>query len=112
MSDKTPAINIPAVKTREDRASFYGSSAWRKLRLQVLERDHYECQWCKAEGKVVSINDTILEVDHIQELEYHPELALDADNLRTLCKECHNKRHGRMNYRGEAKKKKWSDEWW
>lgn len=76
------------VTTKEDRAKFYSSSQWKKLRLQVLERDHYECQWCKEQGKVTTINDAILEVDHIKELEYHPELATDIDNLRTLCKEC------------------------
>jgi 5-methylcytosine-specific restriction endonuclease McrA len=76
--------NMIEVSTRQDRANFYGSSTWRKLRQEVLERDHYECQWCKDEGKVVSINDTILEVDHIKELEHYPELATDMDNLRVL----------------------------
>lgn len=72
------------VTTKADRAKFYSSSEWKRLRQKVLERDHYECQWCKDEGKVVSINDTILEVDHIKELEHHPELATDMDNLRVL----------------------------
>ncbi|HAR0336044.1 TPA: HNH endonuclease, partial [Enterococcus faecium] len=57
-------------------------------------------------------HDSILEVDHIKELEYHPDLALDINNLRTLCKDCHNKRHNRMKYRGQQKKRKWDDEWW
>lgn len=96
--------------TKQSRARFYGSSEWRKLRQFVLERDHYECQWCKAEGRVTT--DAILEVDHIKELAQHPELAMELSNLRTLCKDCHNKRHNRMNYRGEQKKKKWQDEWW
>lgn len=100
------------VSTRQDRANFYGSNTWRKLRLKALERDHYECQWCKEQGKVTTINDAILEVDHIKELEHYPELATDMDNLRTLCKDCHNKRHGRMNYRGAERKRKWQDEWW
>ncbi|EOI7562396.1 HNH endonuclease, partial [Enterococcus faecalis] len=33
-------------------------------------------------------------------------------NLRTLCKDCHNKRHGRFNYRESKRKRKWDDEWW
>ncbi|MFJ6960289.1 MAG: HNH endonuclease, partial [Lactiplantibacillus plantarum] len=36
-------------------------------------------------------------------------------NLRTLCKDCHNKRHHRMNYRSnhERKENRWSkDERW
>ena len=95
------------VSTKQARARFYGSSEWRKI-----ERDHYECQWCKSEGRLTTQYDSILEVDHIKELEQHPELALDLDNLRTLCKDCHNKRHDRMNYRGQPKKRKWDDEWW
>ncbi|MEQ7216754.1 HNH endonuclease signature motif containing protein [Enterococcus asini] len=101
---------LPDVSTKQARARFYGSSTWRQLRQSILERDHFECQWCKAEGRVTM--DAILEVDHIQELKDHPELALDPDNLRTLCKDCHNRRHDRMNYRGEPKKRKWDDEWW
>ncbi|EPI26147.1 hypothetical protein D352_00121 [Enterococcus faecium LA4B-2] len=54
----------------------------------------------------------MLEVDHIKEFEFFPELALELENLRTLCKDCHNKRHGRFNYRKSKKKKKWDDEWW
>lgn len=101
---------IPVVKTKADRARFYGSNKWRNLRLAILERDHYECQWCKAEGRLTTQYDSTLEVDHIKELEINPELAFDPDNLRTLCKDCHNKRHDRMNYRGQPKKRKWDDE--
>lgn len=105
-------METPVVKTRKDRAKFYGSPEWKALRLLCIERDHKECQWCKKEGKVTLKEDVILEVDHIKELEFYPEFALDIDNLRTLCKDCHNKRHGRMNYRGQAKKKRFDDEWW
>lgn len=73
-----------SVKTKADRAKFYGSAEWRQLRRQCLERDHYECQWCKAEGRLTTQYDSILEVDHIQELETNPELAFDPDNLRVL----------------------------
>ncbi len=55
------------------------------MRDYVLRRDGYECQWCKKQGRVTLKSDTILEVDHIKELDKHPELALDVDNLRTLC---------------------------
>lgn len=100
------------VSSREARSAFYNSANWRQLRQQALERDRFECVWCRDEGRLVTDN---LEVDHIKELEFHPEFALDIDNLRTLCKECHNRRHGRFQYR------KWqkfqdrlfrSDEWW
>lgn len=100
------------VSTKQARAKFYASSEWKTLRRACLERDHYECQWCREQGKLTSQYDSILEIDHIKELEFYPELALDIDNLRTLCKDCHNKRHDRMNYRGNRRKRKWDDEWW
>nr|DAI17082.1 MAG TPA: HNH endonuclease [Caudoviricetes sp.] len=100
------------VSTRAERALFYASQPWRSLRSQALERDHYECVWCREEGKVTTNN---LEVDHIKELEYYPEHALDLDNLRTLCKECHNKRHNRFQFRKSSRmenKNFRTDEWW
>ena len=94
------------VSTREERNQFYNSSEWRALRKLVLERDHNECVWCKDEGKVTREN---LEVDHIKELEFYPEFSLDIDNLRTLCKAWHNKRHDRFDNNDKNFRK---DEWW
>ena len=100
------------VSTREERNQFYNSSKWRTIRRRALKRDHYECVWCRDEGKVTTTN---LEVDHIKELEFYPEFALDIDNLRTLCKECHNKRHERFQFRKSKKmqdKNFRTDEFW
>lgn len=99
--------------SKETRALFYNSGEWKQKRQDIIERDNNECQWCKNEGRVTAAADSSLEVDHINELEEHPELALDDDNLRTLCKDCHNKRHGRMNYKHKNQKlNKWQDERW
>ena len=100
------------VSTQEDRREFYNSNDWRTLRKLALERDHHECIWCREEGKVTTDN---LEVDHIKELEFYPEFALDIGNLRTLCKECHNKRHNRFQFRKSQKmmdKNFRTDEFW
>jgi 5-methylcytosine-specific restriction protein A len=98
-------------KTIEQKRKFYDSSDWRRLRKQVLERDNFECVWCKKEGKVTVRDGAILEVDHIKELETHPDLALDIENMRTLCKHHHNVRHNRFDGK-ETKEKKWNDERW
>ncbi|WHQ80658.1 HNH endonuclease [Ligilactobacillus animalis] len=98
--------------TKEQRKEFYHSVEWQRLREQALLRDHYECQWCKANGKV---SEGVLEVDHIKDIEHYPESATDLANLRTLCKDCHNKRHNRMNYSSRKKHRKppkWNDERW
>ncbi|MBJ6745215.1 HNH endonuclease [Streptococcus sp. 121] len=93
---------------------FYSSPEWKKLRLEALARDNYECVWCREEGKLSNKVNAVLEVDHILELDDYPEHALDLDNLRTLCKACHNKRHGRFQFREKDRKKIAfrEDEWW
>ncbi|TFI93091.1 HNH endonuclease [Carnobacterium divergens] len=112
-------MNTIDVSSRRARAIFYSSVDWKKIRQDRLDLDNNECQWHKAEGKTLAAgmhdehgNLVVLEVDHIKELAEYPELALDIDNLRTLCKDCHNKRHKRFNYKPSKKKRKWDDEWW
>ena len=91
------------VSSKEMRSIFYSSSEWRAKRLEILEREHFECRFCKEDGRVTTLDHSILEVDHIEELKDRPDLALDSDNLRVLCKDCHNKRHKRFNYRPKKK---------
>ena len=54
---------------------------WRK---SVFERDRYTCVWCGQIGGN-------LHADHIKQFAYYPELRLDINNGRTLCKPCHQK---------------------
>ena len=35
-------------------------------------------------------------VHHVQPLDVRPDLALDLDNLRSLCEVCHNRAHPEM----------------
>lgn len=68
---------------------FYKTMAWRRKRLEILERDNYECQLCKREGKYNKGNT----VHHIKHLEDRPDLALVDDNLLSVCAACHNREH-------------------
>ncbi|MGY3716775.1 HNH endonuclease [Sutcliffiella cohnii] len=110
-------------KTKEQKRKFYNSKAWKKIRPDILKRDNRECQECKRRGDVVTDTNEYSEkakrkkiqlvVDHIKELEDYPELALDAENLQTLCVNCHNKKHGRYFHRFVWKPNKWAhDERW
>ncbi|MEF2247737.1 HNH endonuclease [Paenibacillus sp. IITD108] len=96
-------------QTLEQKRKFYDSPEWRGsdgIRNKALERDNYECQECKRNGLVtIDTNEysekagrkkIALVVDHIKELEDYPELALEIDNLETLCVGCHNIKHGRV----------------
>lgn len=107
-------------RTKEAKRKFYDSREWKQLREEVKRRDNYECQECKRNGLVkIDTNEYSekarrkkiqLVVHHKQELEEHPELALEIDNLETLCVECHNREHGRT---FERNVNKWEhDERW
>lgn len=71
---------------------FYNSKEWRVLSLSRLQYDNYKCVKC---GAIAS------EVDHIKPIQTPEgwELRLEFNNTRSLCLECHNKRHNRFNKR-------------
>ena len=76
------------------RKPLYGTTAWRRIRRHVLERDHYWCQRCKR-----TIANT---VHHRIPVEERPDLALEETNLESLCEQCHNASHPERNRKAEA----------
>ena len=108
--NKDGSTNTPTYQSKEDKRRFYNSGAWARIRQQALDRDRHECIWCRDRGGVTTKEVMTLEVDHIREIEDYPDLALDLDNLRTLCRRCHNKRHGRLQYRPKKKPNKWAED--
>ena len=72
---------VKSVKEAQDR-NRYGT-AWRKLRLVVLERDRRLCQTCLKLGRTVAATD----VDHI--LPIAQGGTNDLANLQCLCSDCH-----------------------
>lgn len=88
-----PRKRQKAVDGEIDPASvaFLQTYAWRKLRMQALMRCGRRCACC---GRTPEDGIT-LHVDHIKPHRYHPELALDIDNLQVLCEECN---HGKGNW--------------
>ena len=61
---------------------FRSGYSWQKKRDKIKKRDHYFCRICLSQGEMTYSD---LEVHHIQSLEERPELALEDDNLITLC---------------------------
>jgi thymidylate synthase (FAD) len=55
------------------------------LRPKVFERDHYCCQLCGMISKQ-------LDAHHIIPIWARPDLALDLNNLVTLCRRCHKQK--------------------
>ncbi|AYX89340.1 HNH endonuclease [Staphylococcus cohnii] len=97
-------------KDVNDRKRFYKKREWKDIKAIRREIDNDECQWCKDNGRVVTSKDTRLIVHHKQELKDRPDLALDIDNLVTVCFACHENHHDRNIYK--KKKDNWNDEWW
>lgn len=69
---------------------FYQSEQWQHARLAVLLRDGWQCQCCGVILGSGRKSPQAAVVDHLQPLETRPDLALDPDNLRAVCKQCHD----------------------
>ncbi|SKB28419.1 HNH endonuclease [Acetoanaerobium noterae] len=76
---------VDSIKSGNEIA-FYKSMVWLRKRKQILKRDNYECQHCKLKG-MYSKAET---VHHIKHLKDYPELAIEDNNLISLCNVCHN----------------------
>lgn len=61
------------------------SPAWQKKRLEILNRDEFECKGCGD-------NKTQLHVHHLEYTSNDPAKE-DNDNLITLCSKCHKAIH-------------------
>ena len=87
---------------------FYHSAAWKRVRALAMQRDNGMCQDCMDRlraGYGIKPNRAQM-VHHIIPLEERPDLALDLNNLRSLCNECHNRQHpekGRDRRQAQAK---------
>lgn len=55
---------------------------WQRLRLEVMERAEFRCEWCEATDKTLHVHHTYYE-KNLKPWEYPPE------SLRCLCKNCH-----------------------
>lgn len=77
-------------ETRRDKRAeaFYKSKAWKRIRQQVLIRDHYLCQECLKNQRITKAEI----VDHIIPLTIDWSLSLSLNNLQSLCQSCHNRK--------------------
>jgi 5-methylcytosine-specific restriction enzyme A len=76
---------------------FYNLNRWKLARAAAKQRDGYSCTHCGRTG-------VPLDVDHIIGWRRRPDLAFELDNLRTLCRRCHNQRtHGKPKRRNSRR---------
>jgi 5-methylcytosine-specific restriction protein A len=69
--------------------AFYSSAGWRKVRA-LKARQTPVCEECLRQGRVVQAEI----VDHILPAREYPRHRLRLDNLQSLCRACHNRKHG------------------
>ena len=84
-----------------DIHQFYICKPWTKLRKEVLDEQHHECERCKRAGKYTEA--TV--AHHKQTVRKYPWLALEKNNIEALCDQCHYEEH-------HGKKTVWTDERW
>lgn len=81
---------IGETATAAERAAFYRSWDWRRLRMEVIKKYDRRCMCCGATREDVALDGSPvrLVVDHIKPLSRHWELRLSPGNLQILCDEC------------------------
>lgn len=85
IEERPPPADAPdPPPQRADERRFLTSRAWLGLRYRVLKKYGARCQCCGRGAK----DGAIIQVDHIKPRWLHPELALRADNLQVLCRDC------------------------
>lgn len=72
-------------KTRK-RDRFLDSARWKRLR-NAYRTEHPLCEPCLEAGQTTPCE----EVHHKKARREHPELALDWENLLSVCKSCHTR---------------------
>jgi len=82
---------------------FYKRKEWKRKRRQILERDNYECQKCKRNGRY----NRATTVHHKKYLDTYPELAFADENLESLCDACHNEEHPEKLKRNVVERREW-----
>lgn len=60
---------------------------WQKKRLEILERDSFQCRLCKDEK-------TTLHIHHLKYINGNDPWQYKNNDLMTVCKDCHKLIHG------------------
>jgi len=82
----------------------YRTAEWQALRASTFRRDLYTCQICKRSAGQSPV------CDHIKDHKGDVALFRDPENLRCLCKPCHD-RHAQASAHGTMKHKIGADGW-
>ena len=90
-----PIRGDASARSAKPTLDFYGSAAWKAIRLEVQRAANRTCQGC---GKT----DTRIYVDHIVEMR-DGGAPLQRSNLQALCGGCHAKKSAREKARRQGR---------
>lgn len=76
------AVHLRYNEKRDESDGFYKTERWKRLSAHY-RKVHPICEECERAASDIT--------DHIKPYKTHPELGLDWDNLRALCRPCHNR---------------------
>jgi len=82
-------------------SAFYHSWAWRRCRDGYMAAGHMLCERCLAKGIIRKGDEVHHRIHLTPENMHNPDIALNWNNLETLCKECHEEEHGKKCWRAD-----------
>ncbi len=86
-------VHLRYNERRDESDAFYRTERWKKLSAHYRKK-HPVCEHCDNAASDIT--------DHIKPVKTHPALALAWDNLRALCRPCHNSIGERVGLLGES----------
>ena len=82
------------IDRRSDEAAeyrkLYKTARWRRLRVQVIQRDMGTCQRCKVPVVYHSTSPRSAVVHHVKAHKGDEVLFFDESNTELVCKQCHD----------------------
>jgi len=91
VKSRTNQLALERKERLNETRQFYSSPEWNLIRKQVIKAKGRVCSEC---GKPIT-NSSDVTVDHIRSRSKYPELALDKQNLRVLCRSCNSSKGDR-----------------
>ena len=93
LSNLRSTVGIPRDADGHSRAAepwrlWYKLARWKRLRLDIFERDLFTCQRTTC-GRLIGDTSKLV-ADHILPHRGDPDLFWSKANLQTLCKPCHD----------------------
>ena len=86
--------------TREEYKSLLNSDYWRGYSYAIVKERDWTCEEC---GKKFQYQRNMLNVHHLTYHNDNKPWQYDKEELQLLCKDCHAKRHGKLNTNIEYK---------